>query len=41
MSEKEKEMKEVFENLNNNNKEILNLIAKGMELAQENNKKGA
>lgn len=41
MSEKEKEMKEVFENLNSNNKEILNLIAKGMELAQENNKKGA
>lgn len=32
----EKEIKEVYDNLSDQNKEVLNLIAKGMKVAQEN-----
>lgn len=32
----EKEVKEIFENLSEENKEVLNLLAKGMQIAQEN-----
>lgn len=31
----EEKMKEVFENLTDENKEVLTLVAKGMEIAQE------
>ena len=34
----EKEIKEVYENLTEENKNILNMVAKGMEVAQENQK---
>ena len=40
MSEKEKaELKELYNKLTNENKEVVNLIAKGMVVAQENVKK--
>lgn len=35
----EKEMETVFEKLNDTNKNIMMLIAKGMEIAQNNEKK--
>lgn len=38
MSEKEQEMKNVFDKLSEENKEVLNLLAKGMQIAQENKK---
>lgn len=30
------ELKEIYEKLSDKNKEVINLIAKGMEVAQEN-----
>ena len=39
MKEKEEEMKEIFKNLTEENKDILNMVAKGMELAQNNERK--
>lgn len=36
---KEKEMEEIFNNLTEENKDILNLVAKGMEIAQEKGEK--
>lgn len=38
MEEKKKEIKEIFENLTEENKDILNMVAKGMQIAQENKK---
>lgn len=35
----EKDVKELYDKLTNENKEVVNLIAKGMVLAQENVKK--
>lgn len=35
---KQEEMKEIFNNLSEENKEILNMVAKGMQIAQENKK---
>lgn len=32
----EKEIKQVYEELSDTNKEVLNLLAKGMQIAQEN-----
>lgn len=40
MKEKNEEMKEVFEQLNEENKTVLNMIAQGMQIAQENKKVG-
>ena len=34
----EKEVKEIYNNLTEENKEVLNLLAKGMKIAQENGK---
>lgn len=39
MKEKEEEIKAIFENLTDENKDIINMIAKGMELAQNNERK--
>lgn len=39
MKEKEEEMKAIFENLTDENKDIINMVAKGMELAQNNERK--
>ena len=39
MKEKEEEIKAIFENLTDENKDILNMVAKGMELAQNNERK--
>lgn len=36
MKEKEEEIKAIFENLTEENKDIINMVAKGMELAQNN-----
>lgn len=36
MEEKNEEMKEIFNNLTEENKEVLNLVAKGMQIAQNN-----
>lgn len=36
--ENEQEIKEIFNNLTEENKEILNMVAKGMQIAQENKK---
>lgn len=33
------EMKEVFENLTEENKDVLTMVAKGMEIAQNQNEK--
>lgn len=40
MQEKQEEMKEIFNNLTEENKDILNMVAKGMQIAQENKKEG-
>lgn len=40
MKEKEEEIKAIFENLTEENKDIINMVAKGMELAQNNERKG-
>lgn len=37
-NEKEQEIKDVFENLSEENKDILNMVAKGMQIAQESKK---
>ena len=37
MEEKE-EIKQIYDNLTDENKEVLNLLAKGMQVAQENGK---
>lgn len=40
MSEKEKaELKEIYYKLTNENKDVINLLAKGMVVAQDNTKK--
>lgn len=39
MKEKEEEIKAIFENLTDENKDIINMLAKGMELAQNNERK--
>lgn len=39
MKEKEEEIKAIFENLTDENKDIINMVAKGMELAQNNGRK--
>ena len=39
MKEKEEEIKAIFENLTEENKDIINMVAKGMELAQNNERK--
>lgn len=39
MKEKEEEIKEIFNKLTDENKDIINMIAKGMELAQNNERK--
>ena len=36
----EKEIKEIYDNLTEENKDILNMVAKGMQIAQENKKEG-
>ena len=38
MKEKEEEIKAIFENLTDENKDIINMVAKGMQIAQENGK---
>lgn len=38
MEEKKEEIKEIFENLTEENKDILNMVAKGMQIAQETKK---
>lgn len=38
MEEKEQELKQVFENLSEENKDIINMVAKGMQIAQESKK---
>lgn len=35
----EKEIKQVYDKLSDTNKEVLNLLAKGMQIAQENKEK--
>lgn len=39
MKEKEEEIKEIFNKLTDENKGIINMVAKGMELAQNNERK--
>ena len=39
MQEKQEEMKEIFNKLTDENKDIINMVAKGMELAQNNERK--
>lgn len=39
MKEKEEEIKEIFNKLTDENKDIINMVAKGMELAQNNDRK--
>lgn len=36
----EKEIKEIYDNLTEENKDILNMVAKGMQIAQETKKEG-
>lgn len=36
MKEKEEEMKQIFSNLTEENKDVLNMIAKGIEIGQQN-----
>ena len=38
MKERKEEMEEIFNKLTEENKDILNMVAKGMEIAQENKK---
>ena len=38
MEERKEEMQEIFNNLTDENKDILNMVAKGMQIAQENRK---
>lgn len=38
MEERKEEMQEIFNNLTEENKDILNMVAKGMQIAQENRK---
>ena len=38
MQEKQEEMEKIFKNLTEENKDILNMVAKGMQIAQENGK---
>ena len=40
MEEKKEELKQVFDNLTEENKDILNMVAKGMQIAQESKKEG-
>ena len=39
MQEKQEEMKEIFNKLTDKNKDIINMVAKAMELAQNNERK--
>lgn len=34
----EKEIKQVYDNLSEENKEVINLVARGMQIAQDNRK---
>ena len=36
MKEKEEEMKQIYNNLNEENKKVLNIVAKGIEIGQQN-----
>lgn len=38
--EEKNEIQEIYENLTEENKDILNMVAKGMEIAQDNKKEG-
>ena len=38
--EENKEIKNIYDELTEENKEILNMVAKGMQIAQENKKEG-
>lgn len=38
--EENKEIKDIYEGLTEENKDILNMVAKGMQIAQENKKEG-
>lgn len=38
MEEKKEEIKVLYDTLTEENKEVLNLVAKGMQIAQENGK---
>lgn len=38
MKERKEEMEKIFKNLTEENKDILNMVAKGMQIAQENGK---
>lgn len=38
MEKEKEEIKEIFENLTDENKDILNMVAKGMQIAQETKK---
>lgn len=38
MKERKEEMEKLFNNLTEENKDILNMVAKGMQIAQENGK---
>lgn len=38
--EKQKEMQEIYKNLSQENKTILELVAKGIEIGQQNSDKG-
>lgn len=40
MQERKEEIEEIFNNLTEENKDILNMVAKGMQIAQENKKEG-
>lgn len=37
---REEEIREIYNNLTEGNKDILNMVAKGMEIAQESKKEG-
>lgn len=39
MDKEEKKIKDIYDKLSDNNKDIVNMVAKGMILAQENIKK--
>lgn len=36
----EKDLKEIYDNLTEENKDIINMVAKGMQIAQETKKEG-
>ena len=38
--EEKNEIKEIFESLSEENKDVLQMVAKGMQIAQENKKEG-